>query len=234
MITEKELVRKLKVIKAKGFIKTHRAHDTGIGKTLEDLLGVKENNLRLPDVGDVELKAKRLDSMSMLTLVTKSPEPRGVNKILFESYKYLDEENCYSLHCTVCGSKFNPQGFKLYITGGKLILENTNNIEAYWPISIFDSVISSKSGKILLVFAKTKGERKTSSELFHYVEAYLLSGLSMKKFQNAIRSDKLKVDIRIGAYRSGESKGKYHDHGTGLRIDKRNLLELFDKYEKLI
>lgn len=40
-----------------GFVKTHRAHDTGIGKTLEDILGIKENNLRLPDVGDVELKA---------------------------------------------------------------------------------------------------------------------------------------------------------------------------------
>jgi len=234
MITEKELVKKLKVIKDKGFIKTRRAHDTGIGKTLEDLLGIKENNLRLPDVGDVELKAKRLDSMSMLTLATKSPEPRGVNKILFENYKYLDEENCYSLHCTVCGSKFNPQGFKLNIADRKLILENTNNIKAYWPISIFDSVLSSKSGKILLVFAETRGERKTSSERFHYVEAYLLSGLSMKKFQNAIRNDKLKVDIRIGSYRSGESKRKYHDHGTGLRIDKRNLLELFDKYEKLI
>ena len=234
MITEKGLVKKLKMIKAKGFIKTHRAHDTGIGKTLEDLLGVKENNLRLPDVGDVELKAKRLDSMSMLTLATKSPEPRGVNKILFERYKYLDEENCYCLHCTACGSKFNPQRFKLNISDEKLILENENNIEAYWPISIFDSVLSSKSGKILLVFAETKGERKTSSERFHYVEAYLLSELSIKKFKNAIKKDKLKIDIRIGVYRSGKDKGKYHDHGTGLRIDKRNLLELFDKYEKLV
>lgn len=234
MIIEKELVEKLKKIKAKGFVKTHRAHDTGIGKTLEDLLEVKENNLRLPDIGEVELKAKRLDSGSMLTLATKSPEPRGVNKILFENYKYLDEENCHCLHCTACGSKFNPQGFKLNIAGGKLILENTNNIEAYWPISIFDSVLNSKSGKILLVFAKTKGERKTPSERFHYVEAYLLSGLSMKKFRNAIKNDKLKVDIRIGVYRSGKEKGKYHDHGTGLRIDKRNFLELFNKYEKLI
>ncbi|MBU1246684.1 hypothetical protein KJ973_00255 [Patescibacteria group bacterium] len=75
-----------------GFVKTHRAHDTGIGKTLEDLLGIKENNLRLPDVGDVELKAKRIDSGSMLTVATKSPEPKGINKVLFEKYKYLDKE----------------------------------------------------------------------------------------------------------------------------------------------
>ena len=82
----KTLVKKLVIISGKGFIKTHRAHDTGIGKTLEDLLNVKENNLRLPDVGEIELKAKRIDSGSMLTIATKSPLPKGINKILFEKY----------------------------------------------------------------------------------------------------------------------------------------------------
>lgn len=234
MITEKELVKQLKEIKAQGFVRTHRAHDTGIGKTLEDLLGIKENNFRLPDIGEVELKAKRLDSTSMLTLATKSPEPRGVNKVLFENYKYLDQENCHSLHSTVCGSKTNPQGFRLKIANKKLILENKNSIDAFWPITVFDSVIKSKSGKILLVFAETKGERKTANESFHYVEAYLLSNLNKDKFITAIRKDKLKVDIRIGSYRSGKFEGQYHDHGTGLRIDKRNFLELFDKHERLI
>ncbi len=86
--TRNQLIEKLREIKSAGFIKTHRAHDTGIGKTLEDLLGIQENNIRLPDFGDLELKAKRLESTSMLTLATKSPLPRGVNKVLFERYKY--------------------------------------------------------------------------------------------------------------------------------------------------
>ena len=90
-ITLRKLKEQLEKIKAMGFVKTHRAHDTGIGKTLEDLLGIKENNLRLPDIGEVELKAKRIDSSSMLTLATKSPEPKGVNKVLFEKYKYLEK-----------------------------------------------------------------------------------------------------------------------------------------------
>ncbi|PIR91596.1 hypothetical protein COU03_01570 [bacterium (Candidatus Gribaldobacteria) CG10_big_fil_rev_8_21_14_0_10_41_12] len=97
-ITLRKLKEQLEKIKAMGFVKTHRAHDTGIGKTLEDLLGIKENNLRLPDIGEVELKAKRIDSISMLTLATKSPEPKGVNKVLFEKYKYLDKEGKYNLH----------------------------------------------------------------------------------------------------------------------------------------
>jgi len=230
----KTLVKKLFLIRGKGFIKTHRAHDTGIGKTLEDLLGVKENNLRLPDVGEIELKAKRIDSGSMLTVATKSPLPTGVNKILFEKYKYRDKEGQYSLHSTVCGSRKNRQGLRVAFTENRLILKNPYNVEAYWPISIFDEVLKSKSNKILLIFAETQGERKTTREKFHYTEAYLLSGLNINKFKNAIEKDSLKVDIRIGVYRSGKLRGRYHDHGTGFRISKKDFLKIFDGYKKLM
>lgn len=233
-ITLRKLKKRLEKIKALGFVKTHRAHDTGIGKTLEDLLSIKENNLRLPDVGHVELKAKRMDSGSMLTVATKSPEPKGVNRLLFESHKYKDSEGLYNLHSTVYGSRFNPQGFKVILKDNKLMLENKNRIEAYWPISIFQDVLVSKSNKILLVFAETKGTPKTANEHFHFTEAYLLSGLNINKFEKSVKSDKLKIDIRIGVYRTGKYKGKYHDHGTGFRINKRDFLELFDQYKQLI
>ncbi|MBU4299255.1 glycosyl hydrolase [Patescibacteria group bacterium] len=233
-ITLRKLKEQLEKIKALGFVKTHRAHDTGIGKTLEDLLGIKENNLRLPDVGDVELKAKRIDSGSVLTVATKSPEPKGINKVLFEKYKYLDKEGKYNLHSTVCGSRKNPQSFKVAFEDKKLVLKNKSKIEAYWPISIFDDVLKAKSDKILLAFAETKGERKTKNEKFHFTEAYLLSNLNINKFKSAVESDKLKIDIRIGVYRSGKNKGKYHDHGTGFRINKRDFLHLFDNFTQII
>ena len=111
---------------------------------------------------------------------------------------------------------------------------NKQKIECFYPISIFQDVLVSKSNKILLVFAETKGERKTINEQFHFIEAYLLSDLNINKFQKAVEIDKLKVDIRIGVYRSGKNKGKYHDHGTGFRISKRDFLLLFDNYKQLI
>ena len=232
--TIKKLKKQLEEIKERGFIKTHRFHDNGIGKTLEDLLGIKENNFRLPDVGDIELKAKRVDSDSMLTIATKSPEPRRVNKVLFDKYKYKDKEGKFNLHSTVCGSRKNPQSFQIIFENKKLVLKNKYKIEAYWPVSIFDDVLKAKSDKILLVFAETKGERKTPSEKFHYIEAYILSNLNIKKFKSAVEKNKLKIDIRIGMYRTGKNKGKYHDHGTGFRINKRDFLHLFDSFEKLI
>lgn len=229
-----EIIKKLLAIKKMGFVRTHRSNDTGIGKTLEDLLGIEENNLRLPDVGEVELKAKRIDSQSMLTLATKSPEPKGINKVIFEKYKYKDSDGYYNLHSTVYGSRLNPQGFKIKSNKGKLVLENRERINCYWPISMFHDVLVSKSNIILLVFAETKGERKTLNEQFHFVEAYLLSDLDNNKFNRAIKEDMLKIDIRIGVYRTGDNKGKYHDHGTGFRIHKRDFLKLFNSYKQLI
>ncbi len=232
--TLKILRKQLEKIKDRGFIKTNRVHDNGVGKTLEDLLGIKENNFRLPDVGNIELKAKRIESGSMLTIATKSPEPRGVNKILFEKYKYKDKEGHYSLHSPVCGSRENNQSFRVVFEKDRLVLKNKYNIQAFWPASIFNEVLIAKSNNILLVLAETKGKRKTKSEKFHYVEAHLLSRLNMNKFKSAIENDKLKIDVRIGSYGTGKKKGKYHDHGTGFRINKRDFLHLFDNFKKII
>lgn len=233
-VTREELIKKLQAIKNQGFVKTHRPHDTGIGKTLEDLLGIKENNFRLPDFGDVELKAKRLESGSMLTLATKSPHPKSVNKVLFEKYKYPDAHGVYSLHSTVCGSRVNPQGFRIVVEDDKLILHNKQKIEAFWPIATFDDVLRFKVNSVLLVLADTKGERKTEKEHFHYKEAFLLSNLDRTKFNLAIKEDWLKVDIRIGCYRSGIQKGKYHDHGTAFRINRTDYIHLFRDMEQPI
>ena len=61
---------KLQAVSKREFVQSMRKGDTGIGYTLESLLGIKENNVPLADLGDIELKAYRKDSGSMLTLFT--------------------------------------------------------------------------------------------------------------------------------------------------------------------
>ena len=78
-----EIVARLKELKAQGYVKTHRSGPTGIGKTLEDLLGIQENNIPGPDIGEeIELKSARKSVGSMVTLFTKSPLPKKVNSKL--------------------------------------------------------------------------------------------------------------------------------------------------------
>ncbi len=54
-----EITVKLKEIQSRGFIPSMRRSDTGIGYTLETLAGIKENNIRTPDFGKIELKSQR-------------------------------------------------------------------------------------------------------------------------------------------------------------------------------
>ena len=101
--------------------------NTGIGKTLEDHLGIKENNIALPDFGIMELKSQRLDtvSTSMVTLFTKSPE--GItNTEIRKRFGYPDHEfpKIKILHQTISGDRKNRRGFQITIdhTQGKLLI----------------------------------------------------------------------------------------------------------------
>lgn len=76
IVTLEDFIREFTQIKGMGWIQTHRSGPTGIGKTLEDLLGIPENNLDQPDFGDYELKSCRIDSPSMLTMFTRAPSAR--------------------------------------------------------------------------------------------------------------------------------------------------------------
>jgi hypothetical protein len=57
-------------IKDRGFIRSTRRGPTGVGHTLETLLGLEEDNIPMPDLGEVELKGHRAGSDSMVTLFT--------------------------------------------------------------------------------------------------------------------------------------------------------------------
>ena len=127
MRTYDEMISSLKELKEKGFVKTHRAGDTGIGKTLEDLLEIEENNIQGPDGKDTELKAARKNSPSMLTLFTKSPLPRGINSKLRAEYGYPDDSHPtkLALRTTIDSVDFNTiKGKK-----GFMIVSNDDRIE---------------------------------------------------------------------------------------------------------
>ena len=68
-ITKQELIAQLKIIAKKGWI-TNKRHGNvgGVGNTLEDLLGIAENNLPIPNAVEWELKTKRRDSTALTTI----------------------------------------------------------------------------------------------------------------------------------------------------------------------
>lgn len=75
--TKEILIEKLKEIAGKGWIESGRQGNVGgVGNTLEDLLGIEENNLPIPNAAEWELKCHRIGSSSLTTLFHLEPSPR--------------------------------------------------------------------------------------------------------------------------------------------------------------
>jgi len=245
-----DFLRKMKQIKQMGYVQSHRSGPTGIGKTLEDLLGITENNIAGPDFSTFELKTARKDSVSMLTLFTKAPIPKGANKKLLEEFGYLQRKiprdykqlsltgeeidkskiplEDKELHTTVDSIKPNSLGLKLEIKGNRLYIENDKGVDAYYDNDILRKTFEKKYHKLIYVLADNKRER--GKEHFWFDEAYLLAGFSFERFSELVKEGKLKVDIRIGHY----PNGRLHDHGTGFRILPKYLPQCFETVQRIL
>ncbi|MFZ1075708.1 MAG: MvaI/BcnI family restriction endonuclease [Minisyncoccia bacterium] len=124
--TKPALIAKLQKISAAGWIPNARHGNAGgIGNTLEDLLGIKENNLPIPNAAEWELKTQRIDTTSLTTLFHIEPSPRAIRfvpQILLPKYGWAHQESgttypkCeMSFRQTIHGQSPSDRGFKVVI-----------------------------------------------------------------------------------------------------------------------
>jgi hypothetical protein len=124
--TKQSLIEKLRAIAAQGWIANARKGNSGgIGNTLEDLLGIKENNLPIPNAAEWELKAQRKNSASLTTLFHIEPSPRALQfipHVLAPKYGWRHQgagiiypENEMSFRQTIHGQSRSDRGFMVII-----------------------------------------------------------------------------------------------------------------------
>jgi len=124
--TKEGLIDLLKDIRNRGWIPNARPGNAGgVGNTLEDVLGIKENNLPLPNASEWELKCQRNNSASLITLFHMEPSPRAfkfVPNILLPQYGWRHEEagikypeNEMSFRQTINGAERTDRGFKVEV-----------------------------------------------------------------------------------------------------------------------
>jgi len=235
MIGFNEITKKLRELKTKGYIRTHRIGTTGIGKTLEDLLGITENNIPGPNAAMIELKSARKNVSSMLTLFTKSPLPEKANSLLLQKFGYESARGNgrKELHTTVNAIEYNQlkgkPGFKIDIKGDRInLITAQNEIVGYWDQETLRTFFEKKLPKLLYVKAEARG--RGSNEEFWFNEAWLLSGFNFESFINLLKEKVIFVDIRIGQY----PDGRPHDHGTGFRVFPDKLDLCFKHRERIM
>lgn len=122
LFTKEELVEKFIEIEKHGWIKNNRQGNQGaVGNTLEDLLGIEENNLPIPNASEWELKAQRKNTTSLTTLFHCEPSPRAIKfvpQILLLKYGWKHQgagikypENEMSFRQTISGKSRSDRGF---------------------------------------------------------------------------------------------------------------------------
>ena len=95
IFTKEQLIADLIAISEQGWIKNTRIGNHGaIGNTLEDLLGIPENNLPIPNAAEWELKAQKIGNSSLTTLFHMEPSPTAIKfvpKILLLKYGWAHQ-----------------------------------------------------------------------------------------------------------------------------------------------
>jgi hypothetical protein len=230
-------------VKANGEYTSNRSGNTGIGKTLEDAIGVTENNIDAPDLHGFEIKSQRALSSSYVTLFTKAPTfPKAINNKLRMTYGSDDErfKDIKVLHTSIFETRWNTHGAgygyklkcddsqkKLFLLVKKLENDEITEDNIYWTYDILRDICSHKLEKLAFIQAKTRKE--LGKEFFTFISCSLFYGITLEKFLSLITSGDIMFDIRIGAYKNPKSKsyGKSHDHGSGFRIKKDKIKTLY-------
>ncbi|PNR91851.1 MULTISPECIES: MvaI/BcnI family restriction endonuclease [unclassified Petrotoga] len=232
-MTQTELKKKLDDIKNMGYVPSLRKGPTGIGFTLESLLGLTETNIPVPDLGGrIEIKAARRDSNSLITLFTFN---RGVWQIrtidFIEQYGYIDKNGRKSIYCTVSSDSYNNQGLIIKVRKDNQsleLLDKRNKLLALWSIYSLVGKFLNKLGMVLFVLADTKKVDKI--EQFHFNEAYMLYNPLTDNFIDALEKSIVKIDFRMHI----KENNTIRNHGTGIRIKEIDLPLLYGNKKQLI
>lgn len=231
-----ELMAELKEIERQGFVKTHRSGNTGIGKTLEDLLGIEENNIAGPNGHQTELKSARKNSTSMLTLFTKSPMPEKINTKLLQKFGRTSDNGRKKLHTTLNAvsrnTLYGKPGFKIEVHDTRVEITHSDYDMMpipYWEKKKLEDAFLRKYPKNLL-YVKASYRGTGRDEEFHFNEAWMMHGFDFDNFIKLLRKGEILVDIRIGQY----PDGRPHDHGTAFRVLPDRLDHCFTCREKVL
>ncbi len=124
--TKVSLIQALRQIRDMGWIPNARpGNDGGIGNTLEDLLGIEENNLPIPNASEWELKCQRINTTSLVTLFHMEPSPRALKLVpamLLPNYGWPHKEagkkygaTEMSFRQTISGVSRSDRGFMVIV-----------------------------------------------------------------------------------------------------------------------
>ena len=232
-MTVEELKRKVEKLRDLGWVRSYRKGNTGVGHTMEGLLGYGENNIALPDWGLLEIKTTRRNSSTPITLFSKTPKlvPGLGRKVLVEKHGYWDDkQQRQALYTGFNAISENSLGWKMVVDRGANTIRFTHHKEivaSQDPESLKEK-IAEKVLNLVLIIADRKRDGK--DEYFQYNEAYLLVGANHERLLDLIEAGDMTFHWRMHLKESGTVR----DHGPAYRMLESKLPKLYSHKERLV
>jgi hypothetical protein len=173
-----ELLFKLRAIAAKGFVPALLQADTSIGRTLENLLGIKMNSSRTPDYKGIELKSARENKGTRKGLFAKTPNwelSKFKNRTeILDAFGYW-EKGVFRLYNTIRATGRNAQGLILRTDYEQdYLFENSDDNEIgdflTWELGVLRGALATKHKETFWIKAQSKKEDDKEYFLFKSAE----------------------------------------------------------------
>ncbi|MBI1800146.1 MAG: hypothetical protein HY259_05505 [Chloroflexi bacterium] len=209
------------------WVQSKRRGPTGIGQTLEQLLGLSESNIALPDLGTVELKSHRIKSPSLITLFTFNRKAWKMKPLdAVGRYGTPDANGRLGLYFTVSRTP-NSTGLFLHIDGEVVSVRHiSGEVIAEWRLDALVNRFMQKLPGLVLVsaFSEVRGD----VEWFKYTRARLLTETSTEIIKEQFLEGNILVDLRLH-----DQGTRARNHGTGFRTREDQLPSLFKNVRDL-
>jgi hypothetical protein len=216
-----ELLSMLQDVHSRGYVRTMRSGDTGVGYTLESLLGIAANSSKAPDYKGIELKAGRIGKQKNRQTTVFSQVPlweistlKGSKDIVKKRGHYnLDKDRLQLYHEISC---VKPNSYDL-----QLELSNTEEklyqiymrpngespdkeYDVVWMMDKLISRIEEKHKETMWVSAEVRGSRK--EEEFRYTKVKHTKGVDPSALPILLEAGYMTIHYLIKQLPSGAAK----------------------------
>ncbi len=236
---EEELLGLLGDICRRGFITSTTNADSGVGDTLERLLGIKRNASRAPDYKGVELKASRKvnsgaamrNRSNLFSLVPDWASSNCKNgREILDKYGYIASTGKRALQVTV-NNKPNAQGLYLTMSPSEFEIENMARVAdrddkvVLWQLGALQNALAEKHRATFWVRAETRSNGPI--EEFHYQSVTITARPLVQNFGPLVLAGKIEMEYTFSEKERPSGKSYVRDHGYLWKIKPSNLHLIF-------
>ena len=257
--TKDTLRSALSEIRNAGWVPNARPGNAGgVGNTLEDMLGIEENNLPMPNAAEWELKCHRAGSNSLTTLFHMEPSPKALKLIpgmLLPKYGWPHKEagkrykaTEMSFRQTIHGKSHSDRGFIVIID------KREQKVSISFDVNFVDP--KHKQWIELVAHRVGLGELDPQpywgfTDLFHKAGTKLLNtfyvsaevkqedGTEYFRYSTILQLEGFSLDKFLAALVQADVLVDFdarsgHNHGTKFRLRQNRMAMLYDKVEELV